>query len=223
MYSRPILNPGRQMITNVYIDGFNLFYGALKGTPYKWLDLEALCCRLLPNDDIHRVRYFTARVTARPQDRAQPERQQAYLQALATLPKVTVHEGEFFVSLRTMRKYDPDAPPHQPIEFVTVIKTEEKGSDVNLATYLMLDACRKDSEAVVVVTNDSDLKEPIRIARDELGLVTGIVNPHPSRHKSRGLEATFFKQLRRSMLAQCQFPDVVGHTAGREILKPKGW
>jgi len=36
------------MLTNVYVDGFNLYYGCLKGTPYKWLDLGALCQALLP-------------------------------------------------------------------------------------------------------------------------------------------------------------------------------
>jgi hypothetical protein len=52
--------------TNVYVDGFNLYYGCLKGSPYRWLDLEALCAHLLPKHTIHRVRYFTARVAARP-------------------------------------------------------------------------------------------------------------------------------------------------------------
>ncbi len=28
--------------TNFYIDGFNLYYGAVKGTPYKWLDSSGL-------------------------------------------------------------------------------------------------------------------------------------------------------------------------------------
>ena len=42
-------NPSqRPPSTHVYIDGFNLYYGALKGTPYKWLDLEALCRKLMP-------------------------------------------------------------------------------------------------------------------------------------------------------------------------------
>jgi hypothetical protein len=53
---------------NVYVDGFNLFYGALRGSPHRWLDLGALCSALLPNDEIHRIRYFTARVTSRPGD-----------------------------------------------------------------------------------------------------------------------------------------------------------
>ena len=48
------------LFTNVYIGGFNLYYGALKGTPYKWLDLDALCRRLLPKHELGRIRYFTA-------------------------------------------------------------------------------------------------------------------------------------------------------------------
>jgi hypothetical protein len=56
------------MRTNVYVDAFNLYYGCLKGTPYRWLDLAALCRRLLPNDEINRVRYFAALVSARPDD-----------------------------------------------------------------------------------------------------------------------------------------------------------
>jgi len=50
--------------TNVYVDGFNLYYGCLKGTPYRWLDLDAFCHRLLPRDRIHRIRYFTASGTS---------------------------------------------------------------------------------------------------------------------------------------------------------------
>lgn len=61
-------------ITNVYVDAFNLYYGALRGTTCKWLDLDALCRRLLPKDQIHRIRYFTAYVSARPGDPQQPRR-----------------------------------------------------------------------------------------------------------------------------------------------------
>ena len=55
--------PG-EFVANVYIDGFNLYYGALKGTPYKWLDLARLCQALLPSDTIQEIKYFTARVSA---------------------------------------------------------------------------------------------------------------------------------------------------------------
>jgi len=53
------------MRTCVYVDGFNLYYGALRNTPYKWLDVARLCGLLLPNHDITRIAYFTARVSAR--------------------------------------------------------------------------------------------------------------------------------------------------------------
>ncbi|HVH69249.1 MAG TPA: hypothetical protein VM716_15380 [Gemmatimonadales bacterium] len=36
------------MKTYVYVDGFNLYYGAVKGTPFKWLDIRQLCQLLLP-------------------------------------------------------------------------------------------------------------------------------------------------------------------------------
>ncbi len=51
------------MRMNVYVDAFNLYYGAVKDTPYRWLDLDALCRRLFPRDEINRIRYFTAIVS----------------------------------------------------------------------------------------------------------------------------------------------------------------
>ncbi len=85
------------MDTHVYIDGFNLYYGLLKGTPYKWLDLERRCDQLLPRNTITKIHYFTAQVDARPQDPDQPTRQFAYLQALRSLARVEVHLGTFIV------------------------------------------------------------------------------------------------------------------------------
>lgn len=206
--------------TNVYIDGFNLYYGALKGSPYKWLDLEALCRHLLPKDSIHRIRYFTAKVSARPGDPQLPVRQQTYLRALATLPTVSVHLGVFYVSIARARLAHPPAIGPKTAE---IIKTEEKGSDVALATYLMLDACRGDCDTAVLITNDSDLREPLRLARDELGLTTGVINPHAASKRSRALQATFFKQLRATALASSQLPSQIIDASGRKITKPSDW
>ncbi len=80
---------------NVYIDGFNFYYGTVKGSPYKWLDLGALCRRLLPNDDIQTIEYFTAIVSARPYDPDLPVRQQMYLRALKTVPNLRIVYGHF--------------------------------------------------------------------------------------------------------------------------------
>jgi hypothetical protein len=68
--------------TNFYVDAFNLYYGALKGTPYKWLDLAALFGRVFPKNETHRIRYVTARVDRQPPHFQQHQQQQAYLRAL---------------------------------------------------------------------------------------------------------------------------------------------
>jgi hypothetical protein len=62
--------------TYVYIDGFNLYYGAVKGTSFKWLNVSQLCELLFPDSRIDKVRYFTARVSVRKDDPDKPTRQQ---------------------------------------------------------------------------------------------------------------------------------------------------
>src|SRR5690606_19383086 len=81
--------------TYVYIDGFNLYYGALKGTPYRWLDLARLCKLMLPPNDVQRINYYTAHVGARIGDADAPIRQQTYLRAIATIPIAEVHLGHY--------------------------------------------------------------------------------------------------------------------------------
>ena len=103
-----------------------------------------------------------------------------------------------------------------------VIKTEEKGSDVNLATHLLHDAHRDRFDTAVVMSNDSDLLEPIRIVRRELNKKIGIINPHglhPSRELTR--ESDFIKQLRDGVLQASQFPEVLRDAAG-EFRNPFG-
>jgi len=208
------------MGTCVYIDGYNLYYGALKGTAHRWLDLEALCRALLPRDDLVRVRYFTARVAGRD-DPQTPARQDAYLRALATLPLVTIHEGHFLTSVKRMRLAHP--PPGGPAT-VEVIKTEEKGSDVNLASYLLRDGFRGEYDTAAVISNDSDLAEPIRMVQSELGLQVGILSPR--KQLSVTLQKTnpaFHRRINRSHVAVSQLPDPVTDSAGRLIVKPPGW
>ncbi|MCA3721350.1 NYN domain-containing protein [Phenylobacterium sp.] len=86
---------GIDIRTHVYIDGFNLYYGALKNGPYKWLDVVKLSQKLIASKDtVERVKYFTARVSGAADPDA-PGRQQAYLSALSTLPQVEVIFGSF--------------------------------------------------------------------------------------------------------------------------------
>jgi len=208
------------METWVYIDGFNLYYGAVKDTPYKWLDLHRMCAMLLHNHEVTRIKYFTARVSARSDDPGKPTRQQIYLRALRTLPNLEIIFGRFL-------SHEVMMPLAQPIlggsRFVKVIKTEEKGSDVNIAAHLINDGYKKRYQAAVIVTNDSDLLEPIRIVRVELGLTVGVLNPHKN-PTSRVLaqQASFVRQIRHGVLAASQFPDELTDAHG-SFHKPGDW
>ena len=52
------------MRTRVYVDGLNLYYGAVKGTPFKWLDPVRLSALVLPQACVvDRLLYFTAHVS----------------------------------------------------------------------------------------------------------------------------------------------------------------
>jgi hypothetical protein len=210
------------MRANIYVDRFNLYYGSLKGRGpgYKWLDLAALAITLLPKDQINKIRYFTARVTARPTDPRQPQRQLTYFRALGTIPNLSIHEGHY----STQRKWRPlvNPPPRPASQYAHVYITEEKGSDVNLATYLLMDGFKSDCQAAVVISNDSDLAEPIALAQTQLGLTVGVINPHPPVFRSLKLKGTFFKQLRSTAVRACQFP--VQLTDGQGTFrKPAAW
>jgi hypothetical protein len=96
------------LTTNIYIDGFNLYYGALRKTPYRWLNLEALCQLLLRKNTIAQIKYFTALVSARLSDPDQPVRQQLYLRALGTLPKVSAaRRGSYFRPITSLMGLNP--------------------------------------------------------------------------------------------------------------------
>lgn len=207
------------MITNIYIDAFNLYYGCLRKTPYRWLDILKLCQTLLPSDQINEIKYFTALVSARPNDQDKPVRQQTYFRALRTIPNLSIIYGHFLSHNVKMRLALPQ-PGQSP--YVTVVKTEEKGSDVNLATHLLHDGHLGKYELAVVVSNDSDLLEPIRMVTQELGLPVGLFNPH--KHPSRELikYARFVKNIRQGVLKMSQFPDTLSDEIGT-FFKPPSW
>lgn len=208
------------MKTIVYVDGFNLYYGALKGTRYKWLNLWVLCNHLLPKNDITKIKYFTAPVTARPQDPDQPNRQLLFLRALQTIPSLEIIRGRFLAHTIMMPLAQPT--PNGP-KYVKVIKTEEKGSDVNIAAHLINDGHHGLYEVAILVTNDSDLVEPVRIVRNDLHLPVGILNPFV---KSPSFDlrkhATFVKPIRAGVLAASQFPPTLQDATGT-FSKPPSW
>jgi len=204
------------MKANVYVDGFNLYYGAVKGTPYRWLDIAAMCRLLLPHDQINQIKYFTALINPRPQDPDQPTRQQTYLRALRTIPNLAIILGHFLTHDVMM----PLAPPANG--YVKVTKTEEKGSDVNLATHLLVDGYHGDYEIAVIVSNDSDLLAPIQVVTQEFKKPVGLLNPQ--KHPSHALlpHIAFIKQIRSGVLAKSQFPTTLRDKRG-SFSKPAAW
>ncbi len=207
------------MKVNVYIDGFNLFYGAVKGTPYKWLDIGKMCQLLLPNHQINKIKYFTAEVHARPHDPQQPARQQAYLRALKTTANLEIILGHFLTNEVSMLVA---GSPIKAPQYVRVVKTEEKGSDVNPATHLLIDGFKNDYEMAALVTNDSDLLEPIRVVRYELSLPIGLLNPHKRPSRALLPHVAFIKQIRRGVLAASQLPTSITDAQGA-FHKPTTW
>ena len=129
--------------------------------------------------------------------------------------------------------------------FIEVLKTEEKGSDVNIATYMLVDAFRRDCDQLVVITNDSDLAEPVRIINKELGIPVGIFNPHTDDTALRRATLTgkpfqksrpsvvlkrvarFYREIRSEgatcHMAISQFPNEITEPNGHKIRKPATW
>jgi hypothetical protein len=204
--------------TNVYVDGFNLYYGAVKGTPYKWLNIRRMCELAFPKNEIAEIHYCTAIVKDAPWDPQQSIRQQTFIRALETTT-VEVHYGSF---LSKVVRMPLATPPKKGSRMVEVIKTEEKGSDVALGALLVAHGYQKRYEAAIVLSNDSDLVLPIKIVREELGLSVGIYNPHPQFSVELFRVATFRMQIRQGVLRADQFPDILEDAHGT-ITKPATW
>ncbi len=205
--------------TIVYIDGFNFYYGAVRGTPWKWLDPVSLFQKLLgPQNQLVKIRYFTARVQPSPSDPQVNVRQETYLRALqAYCPLVQLHFGHFLRHPVRMATVNP--PPNT----VEVWKTEEKGSDVNLAIHLLNDAWLNAYDCAVVVSNDSDLAESMSLVKAQTPKLLGLVTPGaPARKTSKELSnhANFVKPIRQWMLQQSQLPNLLPNST---IHKPTNW
>lgn len=214
--------------TNVYFDGFNLYYGLIErgkrsrssSTPYRWLNLGKLAQFLLPDSHIAHIHYFTAMIKARPDDPQRVSRQEVFLRALRTLPNLTIHLGNY----QEHTVWRPLAHPKrgQP-RFVEVLWSEEKGSDVNLATQLLADTYEGACTRAAVISNDSDLAAPIRVASAKLADGVVVFNPHPADTAWRLKKvATEYRPIKDRTLAATVFADPLKDRKG-EIRKPAAW
>ena len=209
------------MRTCVYIDGFNLYYGALRNTPYKWLDPVQMCREILdPNNQILKTKYFTANITGRPSDPNQPKRQAIYLDVLQSMPDVEVIRGRFF---RKQASGPLVGSPTNNPQMARIWTFEEKGSDVNIASHMLMDGFQGRYDVAVLVSNDSDLAEPVKIIRSELNKSVVVISPYNKPSTWLRREASAVKVIRKKQLAAAQLPSVVVTSKGRRLTKPNQW
>jgi hypothetical protein len=207
------------MRTYIYIDGFNFYYRSVKGTPYKWINFKSLFEKLLSEqNEINKIKYFTALVSGKynPQ---KPIKQKTFIRALElTIPEIEVFYGHFL----THEVFAPLVKPEINRKSVKIIKTEEKGSDVNIAVQLLNDAWLNSFDCAVVVSNDSDLAEAMKLVKKhhpekKLGLfMPG--KGHPSKELMQ--YADFVKRIREGVLQSSQLVNPIPNT---NIYKPENW
>jgi 6-hydroxy-3-succinoylpyridine 3-monooxygenase len=212
--------------TIVYIDGFNLYYGVLAQSSYRWLDLDLLAHRLRPAEIIHKVKYFTAMVSG-------PTRtnQEAYLKALSTKPRVEIVMGNF--KKKTVECSNGSCPGQsRKRRFFKTL--EEKRTDVNIALHMLDDLYRGACNRMVLISGDSDLVPAIELVTARVSSVkVNVYIPVPAHSQTGDRERSYKKELRTvsttvrelpaQLLQHCLFPNPVLLPDGSELRMPAGW
>ena len=209
----------------IYIDGFNLYYRLLKKYPqYRWLNVkllfESFNFKFYP---IAVIRYFTAKVGSSKKDHSIHIRQNIYLRALRTIPEMHIHYGQF-----KKREVMGKLEERDNLSFgriVKVSKFEEKGSDVNLASYMLLDCFSGRCDVPILISNDSDLSTPLKIIKTVFKKPIGLITPDTNKKMAvQDLKkyASFHKGISEIQLQQSQFPRVMTDKEG-SFYRPKQW
>ena len=200
----------------VYIDGFNLFYGMrAKGWQrYYWLNLRSFAENLLrPHHCFQIVRYFTARVFPDADDPGKETRQTTYLEALATLPDLSIHYGYFLP--KELKCFNCG----------NVRQTyEEKMTDVNISVALLNDAQDDLFDTAMIVSADSDLVGPVQSVLERYPTKRVIIAfpPKRSSFNLRGVASAHFI-IGQDKLRRSQLPDQVTRADGFALNRPSSW
>lgn len=244
------------MKVGVYVDGYNLYYGARdqcgRGSAgWRWLDVRSLIATVVAQQAawsgavIDRIVYCTARIDAATNPSGFAD-QDVYLKALLASGSVDhIEYGNYVSNLKytVLARRDPitkrpvvvtadwpvkiqdgsGAPVPDARFMVSYLHQEEKGSDVNVASHLLLDTLSGAVDAAVVVSNDSDLGFPVRHARSIVPI--GLVNPRNTIHAGAlrgrpadGVGRHWWRRLTATDYPAHQLPDPAGH-----YTKPSGW
>ncbi len=213
------------MKTIVYIDALNLYHRCLKDTDYKWLDLESLFTSILKSHQINKIdkiKYFTANIKELQYNKGANLRQRMYLNALKTFHIIEIHKGDFSKKTKKMRR------AIYPHKLVKVTAIEEKKSDVNFSVHLLNDAHNQQYDCAVIVTNDSDMTEALKLVKTQfptkkLILITPMKKAD---HKSTSLKEyadIVIKSITLENLKNAQLPNPVIGNSNEKYSKPESW
>ena len=225
------------MKTTIYIDGYNLYYGALRNTAYKWLDIvqlfSGICHIQNPTCEVVAVKFFTAPVKSKLATHGELsfKSQNDYHRALQMLypDHVDVILGYFTVTEGWFPKYQT---PIDKADKIKAWRLEEKQTDVNIALQMYRDVQKGLCDQAVLVSNDSDQTPTLRSIREDFpALTVGTIIPRlQAEGKSIRPYSTELAELshwtrghiREGELRSAQLPALIP-TQRKPILKPSYW
>lgn len=222
------------MRTVVYVDGYNLYYGRLRATPYKWLNIRSLIANILriqdPANDLIKVVFCTAGIRARlaTHGSASVEAQTAYHRALEAAG-VEVVSGSHALEVTKMPAVRQGQKYPDPADRVEVWRMEEKQTDVNIALGMYRDAISGEFDQVVLVTSDTDLVPALQAIQSDVPKIQrGLMLPrHPKGTRPPTQSLVRLAQWTRDHinddeLQAALFPDRVP-TRKVAVTKPSHW
>ena len=212
--------------TIAYVDGSNLYYGLLRHTLHKWLDLNAFAKKLLlPEYRVEAIKYFTSRVIDTSSGQHRADRQDKYIDAL-TCQGVLVIEGYYRRHVERLEATETPCKTCGLVKrqgYVRGTRVSEKLTDVNLATEMLKDAYEGKADAFVLVSGDADLAPALRVVRYSTGHSVIVFNPQTSICNELRRYATFYRNIPQGFAAGCRLPDSFVTADGRTIQCPAAW
>ena len=194
------------------MDGFNLYFGMVDAGLHhcKWLDIEKLAKNLLkPHQELKAIKYFTSRVS---NNAKKQKRQTIYIEALET-KGTEIILGQYQSSCIHCNKCG-----NRWNSF------NEKMTDVNIATYLLVDAYKNKYDTAMLISGDSDLVPPIRAVNEYIYEKRVLVAFPPKRKNDAVAKVAKGKfVIGRRNLEKSQFPDEVEKSDGFVLKKPDRW
>ncbi|WP_429513132.1 NYN domain-containing protein [Pseudomonas sp. BT76 TE3572] len=229
------------MRTAFFVDGYNVFYGLLADTPYKWLNLPQLLAYIAhienPQSSVASIDYFTSSVKPELATRgiASKEAQDTYVRALKA-QNVAIHYGRHQLEPARAPRFINKRIGASRQDTTPIWKLEEKETDVHIAISMYRTAARQAKvngaegiQQLVLVSGDTDMAPALRAIREDFPQMTvGVVLPYRTGFKRtppgslKELSHWMRRVISAEELQSHQFPDKVP-TRKKPAIKPDYW